>query len=130
MRFEIPRGTEPVNPEYTLRLARLDRWTAALDSQFRIPWIPIRFGWDPIVGLVPVLGDLAMTVVSIHLVAEARKLGAGRSMTLVMLGNVLVDGLIGAIPLAGSVFDVLFRANERNLALLVEEIARRRSGAR
>jgi len=129
MRFEIPSGTEPINPEYTLRLARLDRWTEALDSKFRIPWTPIRFGWDPIVGLVPLLGDLAMTVVSIYLVAEARKLGAGRSMTLTMLGNSLVDGLIGAIPLAGSVFDVLFRANERNLNLLVGEIARRRSGA-
>jgi hypothetical protein len=129
MRFDIPQGPEPVHPEYTARLAWLDRWTALLDSQFRIPWTPIRFGWDAIVGIIPILGDLATTIVSLYLVAEARKLGAGRSMTLVMLGNVLADGLIGAIPLVGTVFDVLFRANERNLNLLVEEISRRRSGA-
>ncbi len=127
MRYEIPGGSEPISPEYTELLARLDRLTALLDSQFRIPWTPIRFGWDAIVGLVPVLGDLAMTVASFYLVSLARKLGAGKAMTAVMIGNVLVDTLIGAIPIIGTVFDIWFRANERNLRLLVDEIERRRS---
>ena len=127
-RFEMPAGAEAVPPEYTALLKELDRWAMLLDSQFRIPGTPIRFGWDAIVGVVPVLGDLATTVVSLRLIAIARRLGATRAMTAVMIGNVLADGLIGAVPLAGSVFDVLFRANERNLAILVEEIDRRRKG--
>lgn len=128
MRYEIPGGGERVSPEYTEVLARLDRLTALLDSQFRIPWTPIRFGWDAIVGLVPVLGDLATTVASFYLVSLTRQLGASKAMTALMAGNVLVDALIGAIPIIGTVFDIWFRANERNLRLLVDEIERRRSG--
>lgn len=128
MRYEIPGGNERISAEYTSLLARLDQLTALLDSQFRIPWTPFRFGWDTIVGLVPVLGDLAMTVASFYLVSIARQLGASKAMTAVMAGNVLVDALIGAIPIVGTVFDIWFRANERNLRLLVEEIERRRSG--
>lgn len=127
MRFEIPMGTDPVDPRYTALLAQLDRWSAALDSAYRIPWTPIRFGWDPIIGLMPVFGDLGTMAVSLYLVAMAHKLGAGTAMKLVMVANVVVDGLIGLIPIVGTVFDVLFRANERNLKLLVEEIERRRS---
>jgi hypothetical protein len=67
-----------------------------------------------------------MTVVSLLLVAQARKLGASAAMTLVMVGNVMVDGLIGAVPVIGTVFDILFRANERNLKLLVEAIEQQR----
>lgn len=125
-RFEIPTDASPAGPEYIRRLAELDRWVQLLDSQFRIPGTTVRFGWDAIVGLVPVLGDLATTVVSLRLVALARQLGASPGMTAVMVGNVLADGLIGAIPIAGTVFDVLFRANERNLRLLVEAIEERR----
>lgn len=125
-RFEIPVGADPVSPEYTRQLAELDRWAQLLDSQFRIPGTSVRFGWDAIVGLVPIIGDLATTIVSLRLIALARQLGASPGMTAVMAGNVLADGLIGAIPIAGTVFDVLFRANERNLRLLVEAIEQRR----
>lgn len=128
MRFELPSTDRPIDPRYTAVLADLDLWTARLDSAYRIPWTPIRFGWDAILGLVPVLGDLATTVASLYLVTLARQLGAGKAMTAVMIGNVLVDAVIGAIPIIGTVFDVWFRANERNLRLLVEEIERRRSG--
>ena len=71
MRYEIPGGSDRISSEYTELLARLDRLTALLDSQFRIPWTPIRFGWDAIVGLVPVLGDLAMMIASLYLVTLA-----------------------------------------------------------
>ena len=131
MRYEIPGGSDRISSEYTELLARLDRLTALLDSQFRIPWTPIRFGWDAIVGLVPVLGDLAMMIASLYLVTLARRLGAGKAMTALMIGNVLVDTLIGAVPMIGTVFDIWFRANERNLRLLVDEIERGyRSGER
>lgn len=127
MRYEIPGAGDPVPLEYSTLLARLDRLTAALDSQFMIPWTPIRFGWDAIIGVVPVLGDLVMTVASLYLIALARRLGAGKAMTAVMIGNVLADAALGAVPLVGTVFDIWFRANERNLRLLVQEIERRRS---
>ncbi len=130
MRYEIPGGNDRISPEYTELLARLDRLTSLLDSQYRIPWTPFRFGWDVIVGLVPVLGDIAMAAASLYLVTLARQLGASKAMTAVMVGNVLVDALIGAIPIIGTVPDIWFRANERNLRLLVDEIERRRSGGR
>lgn len=125
-RFEIPTEASPASPEYTRLLTELDRWTQLLDSQFRIPGTSVRFGWDAIVGLVPILGDVATTAASLRLIALARRLGANWGMTTVMVGNVLADGLIGSIPIIGTVFDVLFRANERNLALLVEAIERSR----
>ena len=104
------------------RLQRLDRLAAQLDSCFRIPWLGVRFGWDAIAGLVPVLGDLATALISFTLVLEARRLGAPWPLVARMVGHVLLDALIGAIPIIGTVFDVLYRANDANLALLIRHL--------
>ena len=126
MRYTIPRAQDPVDPEY-LRLFRdLDRTATLLDSKYRVPYTRVRFGWDPIVGLLPIVGDLAAAAVSLHLVRRARILGADSGLASRMVLNVLADALLGAVPIIGTIFDIYFRANERNLQLLVDCIERHR----
>lgn len=130
MRYTIPRGDGPIEPDYVALLDRLDRFAMLLDSRYRIPFTRIRFGWDAIGSLIPVAGDLATLVASVYLVRNARRLGAGNKIARRMAVNVVLDAAIGAIPIIGTVFDIFFRANERNLKLLVDEIQRRRSSVR
>ncbi|MEC9368454.1 MAG: DUF4112 domain-containing protein [Pseudomonadota bacterium] len=103
-------------------LQRLDRLSEFMDSKYRIPLTGIHFGWDAIGGLVPVAGDVATTAVGAYLVWEARKLGATGGLFVRMAGNVALDTLISVVPVVGSVFDIFFRANERNLKLLLDHV--------
>lgn len=89
-----------------------------LDDAFRIPGTNLRFGWDSVIGLVPGVGDAATLVISLAPVATAWKLGASRWLLARMLLNVGVDATIGAIPVAGDLFDLFFKANRRNMRLL------------
>ncbi len=108
--------------EFAERFGYVDRVAILLDAQYRVPFTRIRFGWDAIVGLLPVVGDLATAAVSLHLVMRARQLGADDRLTFRMVLNVLLDALVGAVPIIGTIFDVLFRANLRNLKLLLDQI--------
>jgi hypothetical protein len=126
MRYAIPSAQDPVDPEYLWLLQDLERKSFLLDSRYLIPYTRVRFGWDAIVGLLPVVGDVVTTAVSLHLVHCARRLGADSRVASRMVLNVAVDALLGAIPIVGTVFDVYFRANERNLRLLLDHIERHR----
>jgi hypothetical protein len=100
------------------RLARFEMLAKLLDVAFILPGTKIRYGVDGIVRLIPVVGDIVATAFSLWLVREARALGAPWHVTARMLGNVAVDGVVGIVPLAGDAFDVLFRANMRNVRLM------------
>jgi uncharacterized protein DUF4112 len=100
------------------RLARLDAIAKLLDIAFVLPGTRIRYGIDGIIGLIPVVGDIIATALSLWLVREARALGAPWHITARMLGNVAIQGVVGAVPVAGDAFDVLFRANIRNVRML------------
>ena len=100
------------------RLARFETLAKLLDIAFILPGTKIRYGVDGIIRLIPVVGDVVATAFSLWLVREARELGAPWHVTARMLGNVAVDGVVGLVPLAGDAFDVLFRANMRNVRLL------------
>lgn len=119
----------PVNiserERYERALQRLDRYARRLDSQFRIPGTNIRFGLDPILGLIPGLGDLVGLVLSLYLVVEAIRLGAGVGLVLKMLANLLVEFVIGLVPVIGDAFDVMWKANNRNVRLLRNHISRK-----
>jgi len=99
-------------------LTRARALTRLLDSAATIPGTGIRFGLDPILGLIPGLGDVAGAVLAGYLVLLAQRLGAPRSVVLRMLANVAVDTAGGTIPLIGDAFDVAFKSSSRNLALL------------
>lgn len=100
------------------RIARLEMLAKLLDVAFVVPGTKIRYGIDGLIGLIPIVGDVITTAISLWLVREARALGAPWHVTARMLGNVAVDGVVGLVPLAGDAFDVMFRANIRNMRLL------------
>jgi Domain of unknown function (DUF4112) len=121
-RFQFDFAHSTVNPFGDLsreqRLARFETLAKLLDIAFILPRTKIRYGVDGIVRLVPVVGDVLATAFSLWLVREARALGAPWRIIARMLANVAVDGVVGMVPVAGDAFDVLFRANMRNVRLL------------
>ena len=100
------------------RIARIDALATLLDTAFVIPGTQVRFGLDALIGLIPGIGDAITTVMALFIVSEARALGAPPWLIARMIANVALDGLVGAVPLVGDAFDVAFRANRRNMALL------------
>jgi hypothetical protein len=94
-----------------------------MDTAFVLPGTNIRFGFDAVLGLVPGIGDVITTAMSLYIVKEARSLGAPAWIVARMLGNVALDGVVGAVPFVGDLFDVAFRANRKNLALLQKHLA-------
>ena len=120
--FRFDFGQAAANPFGNLtreqRLARLDAIAKLLDVAFIVPGTNIRYGIDGLIGLIPVVGDIITTAISLWLVREARALGAPWHITARMLGNVAVDGVVGLVPVAGDAFDVMFRANVRNVRML------------
>lgn len=107
----------------TDRLAQVRAVARVLDAAFRIPGTNVRFGLDPLIGLVPGLGDVLGVAASGYVIVEAARLGAPRALLFRMLVNVAVEGLLGAVPLAGDAFDVAWKANERNVRLLEQHVA-------
>lgn len=105
-------------------LERLEALAQLLDTALVIPGTNFRFGADAIIGLVPGIGDAITTAISAYIVYEARRLGVPRHVLMRMIGNVALDGLVGAVPLVGDLFDAMWRANIRNVRLLRKYLER------
>jgi hypothetical protein len=101
---------------------RLILLSKLMDSAVELPGLRTRIGLDAVLGVVPVVGDLLSAGIGLFLIAEARELGASRWLQAKMLGNLLTDVAIGAVPLVGDVADVYFKAHLRNLKLLQKEL--------
>ncbi len=101
---------------------RLQRLAWLLDDSFKLPGTQRRFGLDPIIGLIPGIGDLVGAGLSLYLMGEAARLGAPRALLMRMAGNVLLEATVGVIPVLGDVFDFYWKANSRNLQLLTGHI--------
>ena len=106
------------------RVERLDRLSRLLDIAFVVPGTKIRFGVDAILGLIPVVGDWAGVALSSLVIIEAARIGVPAGLLARMVGNVVIEGVVGSVPIAGDVFDVFWRANRRNLGLLRRHLAR------
>jgi hypothetical protein len=104
-------------------LERIRRLAWLLDNSLPIPGTRWRIGLDPLLGLIPGLGDLIGAALSGWILLEGARLGAGRSTLLRMLWNVLVETVVGAIPLLGDLFDAGWKANAKNVALLERHLA-------
>lgn len=100
------------------RRARLNRLAWLLDSSIRVPGTDFRVGLDALLGLLPGGGDVAGVILSSYIVLEAARLGVPRRTLFLMIGNVAVEGLAGAVPVLGDFFDAAWKANQRNVALL------------
>jgi hypothetical protein len=106
------------SPTAAAALVRLQRLAHLLDSKFRLPVLGIRFGLDPILGLIPGLGDALGLAVSGYIVLEAARMGAPAPLLARMIANGALDALTGSVPVAGSLVDFVLRANRRNVDLL------------
>lgn len=105
-------------------IKRLQTIAHLFDDAVTIPGTNIKLGWDAVLGLIPFVGDASTTAVSTYFLWEAYRLGASRWTLTKMVWNVLVDFIIGFVPLVGDLFDVTFRANRRNMKLLEKELGR------
>jgi hypothetical protein len=106
-------------------VARLEALARFMDGAFALPGTNVRLGLDAVIGLVPVAGDVVSGLISSYLIWEARQLGAPRWLIARMMANTLLDSTIGAIPLVGDAFDIMFRGNMKNMALLRRHIEKR-----
>ena len=100
----------------SVRLARL--LADLLDRRFTIPGTDIRFGLDPLIGLIPGVGDAAANLIGFFIVVMAAQLGLPRIVLVRMTGNIAVNAAIGSIPVLGDLFSVWFKSNIRNLRLI------------
>ena len=103
-------------------LARVRTVSELLDNAVRIPGTNFRVGIDPLVGLIPGFGDLVGGLASAYIILEAARAGAPTSVLLRMLSNVGIDSVLGALPVAGDVFDVAWKSNVRNVRLLEQHL--------
>jgi Domain of unknown function (DUF4112) len=101
---------------------RLRQLAYLLDDRFRVPGTSYRIGLDGLIGLVPGIGDAATTLLALYIVLEARRLGVPATKLGRMGLNVGLDAVLGAVPLVGDLFDVAWKANRRNLGLLLDHV--------
>ena len=106
-------------------IRHLENIAQLMDNRFAIPGTSIRFGLDSIFGLVPGIGDTGTLLVTLYLTALARKHRLPKKVIAQMYRNAAIDWAIGLVPLAGDIFDIGFKANLRNVALLKEHIKER-----
>ena len=112
------------------RLRWVERVARLMDSQFQMPGTRFRFGLDPLLGLLPIVGDVSTTLVSVALLLTMLRHGASGAVVVRMALNILIDTVVGGIPLIGNVFDFAYKSNERNVALLRRHYAEgRHSGS-
>jgi hypothetical protein len=99
-----------------------------MDSAMRIPGTSIRLGADAVLGLIPGVGDALASVISTYVILQAAKMGAHKTLLSRMLLNVVIDSVVGAVPVIGDLFDIGWKANIKNVELLRTSVAERRMG--
>jgi hypothetical protein len=113
---------QPMNPE-ALAIYQRIRWLAVMmDGAFRVPGTRFRFGLNSVIGLPPGVGDGILALISLWIVWQASELGLPRVKLARMVGNVLIEGVLGSIPLLGDLMDVAWKANLRNLRIVEDHL--------
>jgi len=110
------------------RLERLRQLVRLMDTRWRVPGTRIPVGLDGIASIVPVVGDTATAMVSGYIILEAARFGLPKSLIARMVANMGLDWAVGSIPVLGTIFDIAFKANRRNLDLLHEHLENRLAG--
>jgi len=111
------------------RVARLRGLARLLDTAIRLP-NGFRFGADSLIGLLPGVGDAMTTLIAAYFVYEGYQLGLPKTALIAMAGNVAIDGILGSVPLAGDLFDTVFKANIRNLRIIEKHLGLEQTGFR
>jgi len=110
------------SPDNHSEHAALRRLAHVLDSAIPLPG-GMRIGLDGLIGLVPGVGDVVGTALSSYIVGQAYRLGASRMVLLHMAANILLETILGVVPVLGDLFDFAWKANRRNVALLERHLA-------
>lgn len=108
-------------------LQRLHQISRLLDKVIAVPGTPIAVGLDPLIGFIPIGGDVLGLLLSSYIISEASRLGVPKGILGRMLLNVIIDSLVGSIPILGDLFDFAWTANEYNLRLLEDYLKFRHS---
>ena len=119
----MPSTSSPES-ERRARVLRLEALSKRLDTRYRIPVLGIPFGWDSIIGLIPVFGDAVTALPSVAMIYEGHRMGARKRVLARMGGNTALDALMGGIPVVGDLFDLLFKSHRKNIRLLMAELDR------
>ncbi len=117
MGTSLPVGTDPASVRQ-----RIEAMEMVLERSFTIPGINRAVGLDAIAGLIPVVGDVLTAAMGAYIVWEARNLGLPKWKLARMAANIAFDTALGAIPVAGDLFDVLYRSNSRNLKIVKKHL--------
>ena len=120
---------EAFQQDLDTELEKLKTMARRLDALFRIPGTRLTVGIDNLLGFIPVIGDAAALAPALWLVWKARQLGATPGALIVMLGNLVIDFVIGSVPLVGDLFDIAYNANIRNMRLLETNLRKRAARA-
>jgi Domain of unknown function (DUF4112) len=120
--FEWNLEDLPLSGDVEATLERIEWVGDLLDEAVPIPGTDYRIGLDPLLGIVPVGGDAIATVISLYIIGEAARVGVSKSTLAVMIGLVLTDAIVGSIPVLGTLFDAVWKANKWNVSLLKREL--------
>jgi hypothetical protein len=118
---------KPWSPQDEARLKRIRLLSRVLDEQFRIPGTTYRVGLDGLLGLIPGVGDAAGALLSTYILYEAIRLGTPSTVLLRMIANIGIDAVGGVIPIVGDIFDMAWKTNKKNVALLHAYVASQRT---
>jgi hypothetical protein len=118
-----------LTPGQLQRLDALRKVAQLLDSAFVVPGTSMRVGLDPILGLLPGLGDLVSPLFTAGILWQARELGIPKVVQLRMIFNVAIDTVVGLVPVLGDLFDFAWKANDMNMALLERHAHEEHRGA-
>ena len=99
-------------------LKDIEKLAKLMDAQFKVPGTNIRFGLDSLIGLIPGVGDLSTFAVSGYMLWIMANNGASGFLLARMVLNILIDAIVGMVPLLGDIFDIAFKANLRNMRLM------------
>ena len=113
-------GAQSSQTDLLRRLNRLNALARLMDTAIQVPGTNIRFGADALIGLIPGVGDAGGALVGLYIVNEARRLGVPKRKIAKMLTNLGVDAAVGAVPLAGDLFDVYFKSHKRNIQIVLD----------
>jgi hypothetical protein len=122
-RFDVEYDGEIPDSVDRAALERMETVAYVLDESIEIPGTDYSVGADPVLGALPVAGDVVSAAFSLYIVAESAYLGVSYTTLLGMLANITVDTVGGAIPYAGTVFDAVWKANKRNVGLALRDLA-------
>ena len=111
----------------SVNLGAARKLASLIDARYRIPGTRIRFGWDSVIGLVPVAGDVATALPTVYFLFLAQRHRLPFSVKLKMGLNLLFDTTLGTLPLVGDVLDVFYKSNQRNFRLLEQALEERSS---